>query len=61
MIMPVIKKEEGEKLDDYRGITVMTAIYKVYVLVLAERLRVEIEDKELILQNQTGFRNEDCR
>lgn len=61
MIMPVIKKEEGEKLDDYRGIMVMTAIYKVYVLVLAERLRVEIEDKELILQNQTGFRNEDCR
>lgn len=31
-------------------------MYKVYAVVLAERLKMEVEEKGLIPQNQTGFR-----
>lgn len=34
----------------------MTSLYKVYAMVLAERLRKEVEENEIIPQNQTGFR-----
>lgn len=33
MIVTIIKKGEGERIEDYREITVMTAIYKVYASV----------------------------
>lgn len=56
VIVPLVKKGEGEKVEDYRGITIMTASYKVYVSILAERLRAEIESKQMIPHNQTGFR-----
>lgn len=34
----------------------MTAVYKMYAVALAERLREEIKGKGLIPHNQTGFR-----
>jgi len=34
----------------------MAALYKIYVSVLEERLRVEVENKEIVPQNQVGFR-----
>lgn len=34
----------------------MPSIYKIYAKVLAERLRVDMEGKGMIPQNQTGFR-----
>jgi len=34
----------------------MAALYKIYVSVLEERLRMEVEDKEIVSQNQVGFR-----
>jgi len=50
--------EEGSKVRDYRGVTIMSIIYKIYASVLMERLREEIEQKGLIPSNQTGFRRE---
>lgn len=41
-------------MEDYRGVTLLP-LYKVYA-VLAERLKEEVEEKGLILQNQTGFK-----
>lgn len=32
------------------------ALYKIYVMVSGERLEEEVEEKNLIPQNQTGFR-----
>lgn len=40
---------------DYRGVTVIP-IYKIYMAVLAERLKKEVEGKGIIPDNQTGFR-----
>ena len=54
--MPIVKKGEGEKVEDYRGVTLMQTAYKIYAAVLAERLRKEIEEKGALPPNQTGFR-----
>jgi len=56
MVVPIIKKGEGERVEDYRGVTIMATLYKVYAAILAERLRREIEEKEIVPHNQTGFR-----
>jgi len=48
--------KKGEGVKDYRGVTLMPTLYKIYTAVLAERLREEIEEKGLIPPNQTGFR-----
>lgn len=41
---------------DYRGVTIMPTLDKIYTAALTERLRGEVEGKEVILPNQTGFR-----
>lgn len=43
-------------MGDYRGVTIMPTLYKIYTTALAERLREEVEGKEIIPPNQTGFR-----
>jgi len=56
IIVPLVKKGAGEKVEDYRGVTLMPTLYKVYVRVLTERLKEEMEEKSMVPQNQTGFR-----
>jgi len=46
MVVPIVKKGKGEKIEKYRGVSVMAELYKIYVSVLEERLRAEVEDKE---------------
>lgn len=45
VIVPIIKKEKRERVEDYRGVTSMPTLYKMYTAVLAERLRKEMEEK----------------
>ncbi|XP_076301876.1 uncharacterized protein LOC143219998 [Lasioglossum baleicum] len=45
IVVPVVKKGEGEKVDEYRGVPLTQTAYKVYAAVLAERLRKEIAKK----------------
>lgn len=52
--MPILKKGEGEKVEDYREI--ISPSYKVYAITLAERLRRDVKEKGIIPQNQTDFR-----
>ena len=54
--VPVVKKGEEMRVDDYREVTLKPTLYKVYASVLANRLREEVEGKELVPQNQMGFR-----
>jgi len=54
--VPIIKRGEGERVEDYRGVTIMATLYKVYATILAERLRREVEEKEIVPHNQVGFR-----
>lgn len=56
IIVPLGKKGKGNKVEDYREITLMSTLYEVYVGVLMERLKEELEEKEIIPQSQTGFR-----
>jgi len=56
VVVPILKKGKGDKVKDYRGVTIMPTIYKIYAAVLAERLREDIEGKGMIPPNQTGFR-----
>jgi len=35
-------------VEDYRGVTIMSILYKVYTAALAERLRKEIGEKEIV-------------
>lgn len=55
-IVPIIKKGEGNRMEDYRGITIMTSAYKVYAAILAERLKEELEKGAIVPPNQAGFR-----
>lgn len=56
IIIPVVKKGEGKRVDEYRRIMLLQTAYKVYVAVLAGRLRRKIENKGLLPPSQTGFR-----
>ncbi|KAL6416610.1 hypothetical protein ACFW04_013312 [Cataglyphis niger] len=57
MIVLILKKGEGERVEEYRGVSLTSTLYKV-ASVLAGRLSEEVEDKGLVPQNQTGFRKE---
>jgi len=50
----VLNKGKGEKVEDYRGVILMTAIYKIYAMMT--RGRKEVEEKRIVPQNQTEFR-----
>lgn len=55
VIIPIVKKGEGRKVEEYRGVTLMTP-YKIYLMVLTERIKKDCEEKRIIPQNETGFR-----
>lgn len=55
-IVPIVKKEEGMVVEEYRGIPLMPTLYKIYASALAERLREEVERKAVIPHNHTSFR-----
>lgn len=52
LIAPVLKMGERSKIEDYREVTLMATLNKIYAEVIAEKLRKEIEGKKLILENQ---------
>lgn len=47
VVVPVVKREEGERVENYREVTLLQTAYKIYAAVLAERLREEVEGKDL--------------
>lgn len=52
MITPVAKKKDAVKIEEHRDVTLLPTAYKVYASVLANKLRKEIEEKELIPKSQ---------
>lgn len=52
------KEGEGEKVEDYRGVTITQSAYKIYTTVLANRLKEEVVKKGVLPPNQTGFKKE---
>lgn len=55
-IIPIVKSGEGKKVEEYRGVTLMPTMYKIYAKVLSARIEEEMESKKMIPHNQTGFR-----
>ncbi|KMQ87077.1 thap domain-containing protein, partial [Lasius niger] len=58
VIIPIVKKGRGDEIKEYRGVTLMPSLYKIYTAVLGERLRREIEKKGVLAGSQAGFRRE---
>lgn len=56
IIAHIFKKGGRDKLRNYRGITLLNTAYKIYAMVLQNRLKKEIEEKKLLPETQAGFR-----
>ncbi|XP_051169309.1 uncharacterized protein LOC127286774 [Leptopilina boulardi] len=58
LIIPIRKKGEGVKVEEYRGVSLLPVAYKVYAEVVRRRLEEKVEALGCIPHNQTGFRRE---
>lgn len=56
VVVPVYKKGDQEKAENYRGISLLCTGYKIYAEILRERLEEEIIRKKLLPESQGGFR-----
>lgn len=56
MILPLYKKGDQNDCDNYRGITLLSCLGKLFTSVLNDRLTKFSEATGLIEENQTGFR-----
>lgn len=54
VIVLIAKKRRAERVEDYRGVTLMPTAYKIYAMVLTERLRGEMEEKGMLPEGQAG-------
>lgn len=43
--MPLRKKGEGKKIENYRGVTLLNSMYKIYAMVVKKRLEIKIEKR----------------
>lgn len=57
IIVPIFKKGERNNPRNYRGITLMSSIAKIFSLCLRNRLNKWCEQNELFNQSQFGFRD----
>jgi len=56
IIFPIFKKGEPSDPRNYRGISFLNAIYKIFAGVILERLTVWVEKNNLLSEFQAGFR-----
>lgn len=56
IIVPIKKRGERKKVEEFRGITIMPSLYKIYTIVLASKLEQDIEEKGILERGQAGFR-----
>ena len=56
LIVPIPKKGDLSKVENYKGITLLPILSKVFTQILKERLLKWCESKNLICQEQAGFR-----
>lgn len=53
-ILPIFKRGERTKCENYRGIRLLNDIYKIYAKILTSKLQIIAE--AIILEEQSGFR-----
>ena len=49
-----------EEVQNYRGISILCAAYKVYAGILNERLKNDLIEKEILPDTKAGFRKNRC-
>lgn len=54
IIVPVVKKGESVRVEEYRGITLTLTLYKVYASVLANRLKEDMEGRKVNTTESNG-------
>lgn len=54
--MPLHKRGDKEKVENYRGITLLCTAYKIYAEILRKRLEKKTELKGMLPEGQAGFR-----
>lgn len=57
IIFPLHKKGDRGDVNNYRGISFMNSIGKIFVAILLRRLNQWVEDRKIIGENQAGFRS----
>ena len=57
LIVPVFKKGDTSIAANYRGITLLSCLGKLFTCIVNERLTKLLDDNNLLCENQTGFRN----
>ena len=57
VISQIFQKGDREKVNNYRGITILNTAYKIYAMVLEKRLKKELEKNHIIPETQEGFRS----
>jgi len=58
VIVPIYKNKGSiSDVDNYRGITLLSCIGKLFTLVLNDRVKLFLEDRNLLGEEQAGFRN----
>lgn len=58
IIVSIFKKDGQEKEENYKGISLLCTVYKIYAKVLRRRLEEWIDRKELLSESQGGFRRD---
>ena len=56
VIIPIFKKGERNDTNNYRGITLLSILGKVFTIILNKRLTKWSEDNKLVSENKAGFR-----
>ena len=56
IVIPIFKKGNVDQPDNYRGVSLISIICKCYTSILNDRLRRWLEEKDVIVENQAGFR-----
>lgn len=58
IIFPLFKKGDPSDVANFRGISFMDAVMKIYCAMLLDRLNSWKEEKNIICENQAGFRKQ---
>ena len=56
IIVPIFKEGEKKNVDNYRGITLLSVVGKLYTSILNSRITSWLEKKKKIVEEQGGFR-----
>ena len=57
IIIPLFKKEDPENVRNYRSITLLSCMSKLFTAILNKRIKKVIEDNNVLSDAQFGFRS----